>query len=169
MPEICEVVLTSQALFDKLLNMKLIKINIINGRYKDNPFIGYDLLINTLPLEIINIDTKGKFMWFVLRSANNEISYLLNTFGLAGKWSLYEVLNYNISMEFIDTTTTTTTTATSTTKIYYIDSCSFGTFEYDQSSISLNNKLNKLAPDLLKTTFDSDIFINWIHIFCKKN
>jgi len=152
MPEICEVVLTSQALKDKILNKKLIKINIISGRYTKIMFTGYNEM--TFPLKITNIDSHGKFMWFQFE--NNK--YLLNTFGLTGMWGFSKTNNSRLEFIFEDNIVA-----------YYNDDRNFGTFEYDDNATSFNAKINKLAPDLLKTNFTEKHFLEWFKSFLSKS
>lgn len=160
MPEICEVVLTAQALKDKFLNKVLTEIKIIDGRYAKKPFDGYNNLVNNLSskLTVIDINTKGKFLWFKLQNKDNKVTYLLNTFGLAGRWAFEKVANSNIKFTFDNTE-----------HAYYVDSRNFGTFEYDETETSLNSKLDKLAPDLLKTNFTKEEFKTWVKNFLKKS
>ena len=152
MPEICEVVLTSQALKDKLLNKQLNKINILSGRYTKSPFKGYENM--TFPLKVSNIDSHGKFMWFQFE--NNK--YLLNTFGLSGMWGFEKTKNARIEFKFDDNI-----------MVYYDDDRNFGTFEYDDTSSAFNKKINKLAPDLLKTNFTKEQFLGWFKDFLSKS
>jgi formamidopyrimidine-DNA glycosylase len=73
MPEAPEVKKYSQFLLQHMKNQKIKKITIINGRYKKHgPFQGYDLLQKSLPLKVIDIQTKGKFMYFVFENELHE-------------------------------------------------------------------------------------------------
>jgi DNA-formamidopyrimidine glycosylase len=143
MPEICEVCLTSQYL-SSLIGCDIQSIDIISGRYKKKKMVGLNNL--QYPLKIIDIDTKGKFMWFVLEHDENKY-YMLNTFGLTGKWFIGDIdfdrVRFNIA---------------SSKKKYvlnFADIRNFGTIEITDNIDALNKKLNKLAPDLLKTSFTS--------------
>ena len=151
MPEICEVVLTSQALKDRLLNKKLNEINILSGRYMNKMFKGYNQVI--FPLKIKNIDSHGKFMWFEF-----ENTYLLNTFGLTGMWGFNKNKNSRIEFIFEDNI-----------KVYYDDDRNFGTFEYDDTRVAFNKKINKLAPDALKNDFTKEQFLSWFKDFLSKS
>ncbi len=83
MPEVCEVCLTAQYL-NWIVGHEITQINVIGGRYLKKDIKGIDKL--KFPLKITGIDTKGKFMWFTLMH-NDKTFYMLNTFGLTGKWS----------------------------------------------------------------------------------
>jgi formamidopyrimidine-DNA glycosylase len=163
MPEICEVVLTGQALFDKLQNKKLSSVTILNGRYAKKPFNGHGQLEEDIhkKLTLKSIDTKGKFLWFTFSDSENNDSYLLNTFGLAGKWGLNTKAKNeaNIQMTF------------GNTSVYFLDQRNFGTLEYSTNALSIANKLNKLTPDLLKENYTPKMFSKWFSSFekTKKN
>ena len=67
-----------------LKNKKLIDIKIINGRYKKHkPFELYELIKKNLPLKLINVKTKGKFIYIEFEKS----FYILNTLGLSGGWA----------------------------------------------------------------------------------
>lgn len=161
MPEICEVVLTSQALNDKLQNKKLTSIKILDGRYSKKPFGGHEQLEENIKNNLIlqSIDTKGKFLWFTFVDSQNNESYLLNTFGLSGKWGFNAKDSANIQLNF------------GQTPVYFLDQRNFGTLEYTTNSLSVVNKLNKLAPDLLKENYTPKMFAKWFDSFAehKKN
>jgi formamidopyrimidine-DNA glycosylase len=149
MPEVCEVCLTSQYL-NSIIDDSITKINTLSGRYKKHEIRGLNQLI--FPLKICEIHTKGKFLWFVLMH-DKQPFYMLNTFGLTGKWSFDELDHSNV--EFIIKSTT------KTYKIYFSDTRNFGTIEFTKNIDILNKKLDKLAPDFLQTDFtDEDFYQN---------
>jgi len=158
MPEICEVVLTGQALFDKLQNKKLLSIEFLNGRYVKKPFDGYEQMNENIKNNLIlkSIETKGKFLWFTFSDSQNNNSYLLNTFGLSGKWGFNAKDNANIQFNFEGITA------------YFLDQRNFGTIEYSINGLSVGNKLNKLAPDLLQETYTPKMFAKWFTSFENK-
>lgn len=82
MPEIIEV--RRYADFLKYhLNTKIINIRILKGRYKTHlPFKGYYKLNNMLPVKVLDVRTKGKFIYFIL---DNDM-VIFNTLGLSGGW-----------------------------------------------------------------------------------
>ena len=82
MPEIVEVKRYADFLNKYLHNNKIIDIKILKGRYKmHKPFKGYNKLIKLLPIKVIEVKTKGKFIYFIL---DNLV--IFNTLGLSGGW-----------------------------------------------------------------------------------
>ena len=77
MPEINEVRRYADFIKSKLKTIK--EINIINGRYKKHgPFPLYNELKKDLPINIVDIKTKGKFMYMILEYLNfNNFFFLI--------------------------------------------------------------------------------------------
>lgn len=141
MPEVCEVCLTSQYL-NKIINDSITNIKVLHGRYLKTPIKGFKDLV--YPLTVTNINTKGKFMWMTLKH-NDNIIYLLNTFGLTGRWS-FDKLEH-VSVMF---------TLQKSKKLYFDDMRNFGTIEFTSDVKKLNNKLNALGDDLLQSEYTSN-------------
>lgn len=154
MPEICEVNLTAQYLSTKI-GSSITKITIESGRYLKNPIKNIDKL--EFPLKIINIDTKGKFMWFELEH-KTKIFYMLNTFGLTGKWFLNNAENSRIKFKLNDGDV-----------MYFGDVRNFGTLEITNDKKILQKKLNTLAPDFLKSNMSLNDFKLRINNFKNKS
>jgi DNA-formamidopyrimidine glycosylase len=145
MPEICEIIITVHFLLSKLKNKPINKIKVLSGRYIHQK-IDTKLFNNDTPLNIVEINSKGKFIWFKFKN-NEKIIYLLNTLGLTGAWS--EEKNKSTRIELIYSINK---------KLYYNDARNFGTLTLTDDINLLNIKLNKLAPDLLKIEFTLKIF-----------
>lgn len=146
MPEISEVVITSQYL-SKLINKEITGFKILSGRYSHQDMRGKKLLKNNLPLIIQKIDTKGKFMWFKLK--NNDVTlYLMCTFGLTGEWTI-KAKNTNdddnVRVKF---------EIEKKDNLYFTDQRNFGTLQITDDYEVVKKKLNELGPDLLKTEFE---------------
>lgn len=146
MPEVCEVRLTAQYL-SSMIGHKITQVKITDGRYAKKSMKGYDSL--EFPLKIKEINTKGKFMWFTL-THNDETYYMLNTFGLTGKWSFEKLdfshIKFNIKNK------------TNKYNLYFSDVRNFGTIEFTTDKKVLNKKLEKLGVDLLQTSLSDDEF-----------
>ena len=92
MPEIVEIILSSLYLNSKFKNKYITNITVLSGRYLKTPMKGLNKFIKKLPLKIKKISSKGKFMWFELSDKTNTY-YIMNTFGLTGKWIVGEDLD----------------------------------------------------------------------------
>lgn len=150
-----------------LINKYLTDVKIVNGRYKKKQFELYDLLKKALPLKLLQVKTKGKFIYFEFE---NNI-YILNTLGLSGGWAyktnnaktydMPKLLSYieesktesylmrsleHINIEFIFDVGT----------LAFFDTLSYGTIKVINSLNELNKKLNSIGPDIMddKTTLD---------------
>jgi formamidopyrimidine-DNA glycosylase len=86
MPEIIEVKTYADFIRDKVKGKILNSIHIKNGRYfRKGPFPGYKEFEHLLPLKVIHVDSKGKFMYITFESGKSKIS-LGFTLGLSGGW-----------------------------------------------------------------------------------
>lgn len=134
MPEGPEVRRTTDYLL-KFKNKILVNITFNSGRYKKHgPFKNFSQLKKDFPLKIIEVNCKGKFIYFIFE--NNMV--LFNTLGMSGSWQTIEAKHNNISFHFDNLKST----------LYFNDYRNFGTFSY-QNKEELNKKLNELGPDIL--------------------
>ena len=178
MPEVKEIRKFADFIKKKIKNKKIIEINILNGRYKKHaPFVNYNLLIQQLPLKVIDVKTKGKFLYIIL----SKNLYLFNTLGLSGGWC-YQKNNSN-NFEFSDTLDEYTnylpeqsisnylTNAinhlnvefkTNYGSLYFYDVLSFGTLKIVDDEKHLNKKLNEIGPDIMDDNTDLFLFKNQI-------
>lgn len=178
MPEVIEVMQYKDFLNKKLKNKYINDINILKGRYiKHGAFKDYNKLKSHMPLKVLSVKTKGKFLYFVL----DKGLYLFSTLGLRGGWVYYsykenkfifpnllEYLgNYDISkykqnalnhrnVEF----------KINDGIIYFFDTLQNGTFKVVSDKEELNNKLKSLGSDIMDIDTTYDIFKNQI---MKKN
>lgn len=128
----------------KYKNKILNNIIINSGRYiKHGPFKNYNLIIKHLPLKIIDINCKGKFIYFILE--NNMV--LFNTLGMSGRWINSNEKHNNLTFKFKDIKT----------PLHFNDYRNFGTFMY-QTKEDLNKKLDELGPDILQDFNNYDLF-----------
>ena len=95
MPEIVEVRKTRDFLRKIMKNKYITSISILKGRYKTHkPFELYYKIRNNLPLKVLDIKSKGKFMYFILE---NDF-YIFSTLGLRGGWT-YKLNNDSKKIE----------------------------------------------------------------------
>jgi len=182
MPEIVEVRKTRDFLRKIMKNKYIESISILKGRYKTHkPFELYYKIRNNLPLKVLDIKTKGKFMYFVLE---NDF-YIFSTLGLTGGWT-YKLNNKKIKnykfpklLDYIPKENYEKYHKTSINNlniefklkksdkiVYYYDSLSFGTLKVIDNKADLEKKLNQIGPDIMDNSTTLDVFIKQI---TKKN
>lgn len=169
MPEVVEVRKYADFLKKYLKNKSLEKIEILKGRYKRKPFDFYDKINELFPIKIIDVKTKGKFLYFVLE----KNIYFFSTLGLKGGWIFYnnkgqyifphlmnesykKIILNNLNIGFKVNNGT----------IFYYDTLSFGTFKIIFNDNNLIKKLNTIGEDIMDESTTFDIFKNKI---MKKN
>lgn len=160
MPEVCEVALTSFYLNDKIKNMKLKEIKINGGKYSKIPLPKLDEFNKLLPLNISNVDSKGKQMWFELKN-NTKKYYIMSHFGMDGRWSFEHEKHANI--QFI------LTNNDDIVNMYFIDHRNFGRIEFISNSTLFKKKINNLGPDFLKEDFTENDLKNRMKTILYKN
>jgi formamidopyrimidine-DNA glycosylase len=76
MPEIVEVRKYVAFIRKHTHNNMVKEINIINGRYKKHgPFEGYKKYVKDLPLKIKEVNSKGKFIYFIFENDWSDYDY----------------------------------------------------------------------------------------------
>lgn len=155
MPEVCEIVVTTHFLVSKIEGKYINSIDVISGRYTHQELEGINIIAKYAPLKITNIDSKGKFLWFELFNKKyNKYIYIMNTFGLSGSWSFQKTSNTRIQLSIGDM-------KGNDTYLYFEDQRNFGTIKIVDGIGELNIKLNKIAPDLLKSEYSLQDFKSW--------
>jgi len=172
MPEIVEVRKYVAFIRKHTHNNMVKEINIINGRYKKHgPFEGYKKYVKELPLKIKEVNSKGKFIYFIFE--NDMV--LFNTLGLSGGW-VYSKSSINSHPsfvhpkigEFLNTNDVEKYHATSLKHcnvefklnegyLYFFDTLSYGTMKLTTIE-DLEKKLKKIGPDLLHLDTTLEIF-----------
>lgn len=161
MPEGPEVIITTQYLKSKLLGKYILSLDVISGRYTHEKLKGKKLIENER-WKIKKINSKGKFIWFELQNDLNDTIYLLNTLGLTGVWSFTSNNNSRVEITVVNS-------KNKIYKLYYVDARNFGTIEITDDFQILKSKLDKLAPDVLKTNFDDDSLKKLIKKYAMKH
>jgi formamidopyrimidine-DNA glycosylase len=162
MPEICEIVKTSQYLLTDLKGLIIVNCKVLSGKYLNKKKIkGINLIGKSSPLKIIDINSKGKFMWFELKSIkNNETIYIMNGFGMSGEWTYDKTSNSRFSIDIKHKITDKDKIT-----LYFTDPRNFGNIEITNDINVINKKLTSLGRDLLKTNFSEAMFNTWIKEF----
>ena len=127
---------------------------ILSGRYKKKIPEYWKELTDSLPLKIINVEVKGKLLYFILE--NNWI--ILNTMGMSGRWTKQLQKHCHIELVY-----------NNTEKIWFCDIRRFGTIKILKSMDLLETKLNSLGPDMLNSNIKCSEFIEIMRKHNKKN
>ena len=136
MPEGVEVSLLVERLNQGLENCVLTKVKVLGGRYyRHGDPKGFKGFNKSLPLKIIQIGNKGKFIYFILE--DEWVIWL--TLGLTGMVHQGEKVKHD-HLEFI----------TPCFNFYFNDVRNFGTIEFHQGLENLKNKLKTLGFDPLQ-------------------
>jgi len=166
MPEVIEIRKYADFLKKKIKNKDLNELNILKGRYTKKPFEMYNIK-NIFPLKVIDIKTKGKFLYFILE--NNY--YFYSTLGLRGGWVYYSIEKNNykfpILIDYINKNKLDSYKKVALNNLnielkidngtlYYYDTLSFGTFKIVKDENDLIKKLKSIGPDIMEedTTFN---------------
>ena len=181
MPEIVEIKKYCDFIKKQVLNKKLKSIKILGGRYKKHGvFEGYKDILKDLPLKLLDVKSKGKFIYFTFE----EDFTLYCTLGLSGGWTfkkkdsdkykfpeIMEFLNVkdideyrdkslnhlNIEFEF-DVGT-----------LYFFYMLSYGTISISNDEEKLEKKLKTLGPDIMDVNTTFEIFEEQISKLVNKN
>ena len=176
MPEVMEIRKYADFINNLLKGKNLTDVNIISGRYKKhNAFESYETFKKMLPLKLLSVNTKGKFIYFEF----DKNHYLLNTLGLSGGWvyKKNKTSEYKIPklLDYIDKTKTEVYLLRSmehinveflfgSEKLLFFDMLSFGTLKIINSKEMLLKKLNTIGPDIMDDDTTFEIFESRIKV-----
>ena len=125
------------------------------GRYSAKQPEGMPNIINDLPLRVEAVDTKGKFMWWTLKS-HEKTWYMWCTYGMSGQWSRKAgkhvgfIVEYNGSGDIV---------AQDQQKLFFNDTRRFGTIKFVSNLKKHEAKLASLGPDILADpTIEPELF-----------
>lgn len=157
MPEVIEVYNTALFLKNTLKNKSINDINIIKGRYfRHGSFKNFDLFKNNLPLKVIDVKNKGKFIYIILE----KDFYIFNTLGLRGGWCSYKNGKFkfaklmdrykNIKLNNLNVSFS----ISNNNIVYFYDTLSFGTLKIVNNKEELFKKLDSIGPDIMFVSYD---------------
>jgi len=125
------------------------------GRYSTKGPEGLQEINNDLPLTVVAVDVKGKFMWWTLKG-RDKTWYMWCTYGMSGQWSRSPskhaafIVEYNSSGELI---------ASDQRKLFFNDQRRFGTIKFISNPKVHQKKLASLGPDVLEDSpLDPELF-----------
>jgi formamidopyrimidine-DNA glycosylase len=188
MPEIIEVKTYTDFIRNKVQGKTLNSIHIKNGRYsKKGPFLGYKEFTNSLPLKVVTVDSKGKFMYITFKSSKNETVSLGFTLGLSGGWffeakgkkhlehgldtgskSKYSLENQELYSGYMKKALTHINVEFefNSGSLKFYDTLSYGTIKVF-SETELQKKLKSLGSDIMDPNYKFSDFYN--HVIIRRN
>jgi len=119
----------------------LTEIKVHSGRYKKKPE-EIERIQKELPLIVLSVKSKGKFVYWILRDEGFHLFYLFQTMGMSGLWNREgrEVEDLrDVRYEFTSQLGST----------IYCDRRNFGTLKLVKEPELLDLKLASLGPDVL--------------------
>ena len=143
MPEGPEVKRITEKISNYVLGEKILSIKVLSGRYVTHgPPQGFEQFSSRLPATIVDVNCKGKFIYVVFDNGFN----MWNTLGMSGGWSPVPKKHSRLKFDF------------DSGSVYFNDMRNFGTLKFTQGKSSLDEKLQKLGPDMLSEDVSSDLF-----------
>lgn len=152
MPEGPEVTVIRNGLH-KLLKGKYIHkldFNHKGARYSKKAPDNYSDFNDLLPAKILSVESKGKFMYFVIEGG----WYIYNTLGMSGGW--YYKKKDHTTVELIYASKKD---SDSTDILCFNDQRHFGTFKFVKGANELEKKLKTIGKDLLNDNVTESEFI----------
>lgn len=149
MPEAPEVSLITLQLNKELKNANILEfIFSKGGRYQSKSPIGFIDIKNSLPLKIVSIKNKGKFIYWEFSNG----MYMFNTLGLSGIWMNKKGRNPSIEIIYNKINENEGSKITKNQTIYFDDQRHFGTVKFVKNLSELEKKLKTIGPDILNST-----------------
>lgn len=159
MPEGPEIIITQQYLWTRCNGKKITRIQILSGRYTHQSIKNFEKI--KLPLTIRNIDSKGKLLWFDVTDNTGKFITIFNTFGLMGGWGFDRTNSSRILFDIHDA-------KNNLAKLYYDDQRNFGTLEFILDDTDRQKRIDRLAPDILRTLMDDNQLIGLIEQYIER-
>ena len=142
MPEGPEVKIMCEELNKLIAGEIVTSIFLTGGRYSNSEPSYYSKFIQCLPVKLVEVKCKGKFIWF--QFDNHWTMWC--SLGLTGGWKTH-IDNYS-SLEVI----------TEKTTVWFSDKIQYGSIKFCNSGKMMVNKLESLGPDLLDISYSFSDF-----------
>ena len=168
MPELVEVFVIAERLNKNIKNTTLIDISIISGRYKNTLPKNYKEFSKSLPLEIENVSSQGKFIYITFEGGAS----IWITLGLTGDvymknpdFDRIQYMNGIDRKDVHDRVSFTIKKGRSEDFVYFNDIRNFGTITFSLDKKELDKKLLTLGRDPLR---EDITMVEFIDIFQAK-
>lgn len=141
-----------------------------HGRFEKNPPANFDEILVRQPMTVINVDSKGKFMWWKLCDSRGSIWWMHGTFGMSGqwlvvdpsldgmfdKWPKHKAMPFVFSRERAPEKETSGEDASQEKRkeppkecLCFVDVRHFGTIDFIDDERQHDRKLSTIGPDML--------------------
>jgi formamidopyrimidine-DNA glycosylase len=161
MPETCEVYIIAECLTSKFKNCYITNVEILSGKYHKKGLEGLDDMIKKLPMKLINVNSRGKLMWFELMDCKDDRFFIINSFGLSGLWHDEKSDNSRISLTLVDN-------KNNINKIYFTDSRNFGNITLTDDAVVCSKKINSISEDFIRDQITFDNFNKLLNVHRNK-
>ena len=165
MPEGPEVKIIAEQLNELLSGKILDSTHILSGKYCQNlTLLNYREFKNSLPLQIIEVSSKGKLIFFKFING----WYLFNSLGMSGTWTQKKVNHCHLQFDFSNPNNQDKKQKQSQLQqqIWFYDMRRFGNLQFSQDRDFISQRLSAIGPDMLSHPPSQQQFID---IFRKKN
>jgi formamidopyrimidine-DNA glycosylase len=165
MPEICEILLTTEMLQFLTKNYLLVSYEILAGLYFENRELpGKDDFYKDLPLSVNKVSSRGKLFWFEFQKfLSTEKSYLIMKFQMTGRLSLHYIKDAHIVFTFYHPTTR------KIVNVWWGDTMKIGHVTYTRDKSVLKKLINALGIDPVRDEPDEEaLYILYRELASKK-
>ena len=144
MPEGPEVRIIVNQLNNLVKKQNLQAININSGRYSKKSPDGFLNFRDSLPLKLLEVKCKGKFIYFEFAGDK----FMFNTLGMSGGWKVKKEKHSHYEFVFDKIT------------IYFTDMRNFGTLKFISQPKELDKKLKSLGADVFTPEYNLEYVKN---------
>ena len=158
MPESAEVKLTTEFLHEALENELIISWDFVSGQYRTKLALGFEQFKKGLPITVLAVKCKGKFIYFECTTRDKKPLYILHHLRLTGSWRnvLEEKCRWVVQLQ-------------SGRKLWYYDSRCLGILQFTTEKSDLNAQLCSLGPDILTEQFNLECWRKLVQSYAGKN
>lgn len=145
MPESPEVRLTTDYLEDAMVGRTVVNWGFVNGKHTDETPEGFEEFEQALPLKVISMSCKGKFIYGTFSNDKTEF-YMLHSLMMTGGWRTEydDFCKWYVELEGADLPDET---------LWFRDPRALGTLRFTSDRQVLQDKLDSLGPDIMKPEF----------------
>lgn len=145
MPEVAELKHSRDLIRHTVKGRWVTKIDLLPGSrfFKKTPD-NYTHFSGSLPARVIDVNTRGKFMWWTLETRAGTKWKMWCTYGMSGQWSTQQTKHTGCSIEFVDLDN-------SRRSLHFNDPRHFGTLKFTKDEKEHGKKLASLGPCILES------------------